>query len=411
MSVRHFSLFTFTISLACYMLLASCGQPPAPPPKPVAVNLYTVKAQIVEYFDKYPGNTVALSQVDLRPEVQGYITAIDFTEGTHVKKGEKLYEIDQRLYQDAYDQAKANEEVAEGTLKQDQQDADRYTYLNSQDAVAKQTVDHALIALEQAKSSVKAAQQAMKMAATNLTYSIISAPFDGTIGLSQVKLGNMVTVGTTVLNTISTDDPIGVDILISEKQLQHFEELKDATQETIDSLFTMILPNGSVYPYLGKISVIDRAVDPQTGTITVRIVFPNPKYTLKPGLSCVLRVHNQETTPQIIVPSRAVVELMGEYFVYLVKDTTARDPKDSIKTHAVTVAIQKKIKLGQTIAPNVIVESGLKEGARIVVDGVQSLHTGSEISAGQKPEGAKGRNGGKDSASTGKKDSSKHNGN
>jgi membrane fusion protein (multidrug efflux system) len=206
---------------------------------------------------------------------------------------------------------------------------------------------------------------------------------------------------------------MGVDILISEKQLQHFEELKDATQQTIDSLFTIVLPNDSIYPYMGKISVIDRAVDPQTGTITVRVVFPNPKYILKPGLSCVLKVHNQETTPKLIVPSKAVVELMGEYFVYVAKDTIARNPKDSTKMDTVMMAIQKKVKLGQTIAPNVIIENGLKEGTPIVVDGVQSLHTGSVISAGKKPEGGKdGKEGtGKPDASQNKKDSSKHNGN
>ncbi|MGP8214490.1 MAG: efflux RND transporter periplasmic adaptor subunit [Bacteroidia bacterium] len=379
----------YQLSAIGYLLFASCSQKPPQPNPGVPVNLYTVKARQVFYFDKYPANTVALNQVDLRPEVQGYITDMTFTEGSHVTKGQELYKIDQRLYQEAYDQAKANLEVAQGTLKQNQQDADRYVYLNKQDAVAQQTVDHAVIALEQAKSSVKAAEDAMRIAETNLEYSNIKAPFDGTIGISQVRLGNMVTVGQTILNTISTDDPMGVDILISEKQLQHFEDLKDATGQTIDSLFTIILPNGSVYPYMGKISIIDRAVDAQTGTITVRIVFPNPKYSLKPGLSCVLRVHNQESSPQLVVPSRAVVELMGEYFVYLAKDTVARDPNDSTKTHPVKIAIQKKIQLGQTIAPDVIIKNGINENDMIVVDGVQSLHTGSLIMVGQKPESAK----------------------
>ncbi|HTA84261.1 MAG TPA: efflux RND transporter periplasmic adaptor subunit [Bacteroidia bacterium] len=391
------------------ILLFSCKQPQPAKNPPVPVNLYTVTAQPVTYYDKYPANTVALSQVDLRPEVQGYITAISFTEGDHVKKGQKLYEIDQRLYTDAYDQAKANLEVAQGNLKQAQQDNDRYAYLISQDAVAKQTVDHAVVTYENAKNAVAAAEQAVKMAETNLTYSIISAPFDGTIGISQVRLGNMVTVGSTVLNTISTDDPMGVDFLISEKQLQHFEDLKDGKQQSIDSLFTIILPNGSVYPALGKISIIDRAVDVQTGTIRVRVVFPNPSFSLKPGLSCVLRVHNQEATPQLVVPSKAVVELMGEYFVYLAKDTLVKDPEDSTKTRPGMMAIQKKVQPGQTIAPNVIIKGGLSEGAKIVLDGVQSLHTGSVITPGQKPDGSKGekKGTGEDGAST-KKDSSKN---
>ncbi len=374
--------------ISCAFLI-SCSTPPAPHNPPTAVNLFTVKAIPVFYYDKYPANTVALNQVDLRPEVQGYITDISFTEGTHVHKGQELYKIDQRLYQDSYEQAKANLEIAKDNLTQNQQDADRYTYLNKTDAIAKQTLDHAVIALEQAKSSVKAAEQALKMAETNLNYSVITAPFDGTIGISQVRLGNAVVVGQTVLNTISSDDPMGVDFLISEKQLQFFEDLKNNKQQDIDSLFTIILPNGLLYPHTGKISIIDRAVDPQTGTIRVRVVFPNPDFTLKPGLSCVLRVHNQDLTPQLVIPNKAVVELMGEYFVYVAKDTIGRDPEDSTKTHPITVAIQKKVQLGRIIAPNVIILDGIKEGAHVVVDGVQSLHSGSLISAGQKPENAK----------------------
>jgi membrane fusion protein (multidrug efflux system) len=124
----------------------------------------------------------------------------------------------------------------------------------------------------------------------------------------------------------------------------------------------------------------------------VRIEFANPDYTLRAGTSCVLRVHNEDAIPEMVVPSKAVVEVMGEYFVYQVKDTTARNPDDSTKTHPVVVAIQKKVALGQTIAPNVIIKKGIKEGDRIVVDGVQSLHTGSQIDISKKT-GAKGDKG------------------
>jgi RND family efflux transporter MFP subunit len=375
------------------LLLVACKQKQPPPVLPVSVNIFTVKAQNVFYYDKYPANIVALSQVDLRPQVQGYITGISFTEGDHVRKGRALYEIDRQLYQESYDQAKANLEVAQGNLKQAQQDADRYTYLNSYDAVATQTLDHATIALQNAKKMVTAAEQSLKMAATNLNYSIISAPFDGTIGFSQVKLGNMVSVGQTILNTISTDDPMGVDFLISEKQLSHFEDLKKIKQQKIDSLFTIILPNDSIYPHLGKISVIDRAVDPQTGTIRVRVVFPNPGYILRPGTSCVLRVHNQESGPKLLVPNKAVVEVMGEYFVYMVKDTLVRNQDDTTKTHPVVIALQRKVQIGQTIAPNVIIKNGIRENDRIVVDGVQSLHTGSLIDVSRKNGTGKGEKG------------------
>jgi membrane fusion protein, multidrug efflux system len=411
------------VSLA-FTALFACGKKPAPPaPANTPVNLVTVKLQKVLYYDLYPSTTQALSQVDLRPEVQGYITGIFFKEGDHVRKGQKLYEIDRRLYQANYDQAVDNLKVAQGNEKQMQQDADRYEYLNKYNAIAKQVLDHAVIAAQNAKSSTLAAEQALKTAATNLGYSEIYAPFDGTIGFSQVKMGNLVSVGTTVLNTISTNDPMAVDFLINESQLAHYEDLKNNKQQTLDSLFTIQLPDHSIYPYEGRISVIDRAVDPQTGTIRVRLEFPNPKDKLVAGMSCVVRIHNEDETPQMLIPGRAVVEQMGEYFVYVAKDTVIRNSadfangkaggsdggnggeataaKDDEKDTAAAgnrqkgprlVAIQVKVETGQTIGPNIVILSGLHPGEKIVVDGVQALHDGSPITtANRQGPAAQGR--------------------
>jgi len=240
--------------------------------------------------------------VDLHAQLTGYVTAIYFTEGSHVHKGQKLYEIDERLFKAAYDQSAANVKVAEGNQQQAQQDADRYQYLIQHNAVARQTLDHAMIALQNAKNEKAAAEQALKTAATNLGYSVITAPFDGTIGFSQVKLGNLVTASTTLLNTVSSDNPMAVDFLINEAQLNHYEQLQKEKQHQLDSLFTIVLPDHSIYSHTGKISVIDRAVDPQTGTIRVRLEFNNPKLDLRAGMSCVVRVHNLEQTPQIVIP-------------------------------------------------------------------------------------------------------------
>src|SRR6202035_2138947 len=209
------------ILIICSLLFFSCKQKQPPPNPPVPVNLMTVKSQKVYYYENFPATTQALSQVDLHPQVQGYITGIFFTEGTTVRKGQKLYEIDKSLYQAAYDQAAANVQVAVGNQVQAKQDADRYTYLNNHNAIAKQVLDHAVIALQNAESAVKAAQDAQKTAKTNLAFATIYAPFDGMIGFSQVKLGNLVTVGTTLLNTISTINPIAVDFLINERSEEH----------------------------------------------------------------------------------------------------------------------------------------------------------------------------------------------
>ncbi len=391
------------ILIAC-LALFSCKPKPVPPTLPTPVNLITATAQRVLYYDKYPATTQALSQVNLLPEVQGYITAINFIEGSNVKKGQVLYEIDKRLYEAALNTAQANLKVVQGTLLQAQQDADRYEYLNSQNAVAKQLYDHAVITLQNSKSQVQAADEAVKTAKTNLTYSTIVAPFDGTIGFSQVKLGNMVTVGQTVLNTISTNNPMAVDFLINEKQLMAFEGLEKRKQDAHDSLFTIALPDNTLYPHTGKISVIDRAVDPQTGALRIRLEFPNPDNALKVGMSCVVRVHNLEPAPVLLIPGKAVVEQMGEYFVFVAKDTLIPEHADSTKKKEAETAkadtaqnvpklraFQKKVMLGQTIGPNVIIKSGIDEGDQVVIDGVQLLHDGSKISLGKQSskEGAK----------------------
>jgi membrane fusion protein (multidrug efflux system) len=386
---RLVSILVLISSLALF----SCGDPkPAAPNPPTPVNLTRVKSERVLYYDDYPATTQALSQVDLHAQVTGYVTSILFTEGTHVHKGQKLYEIDERLFQAAYDQAAANLKVAQGNELQAQQDADRYQYLIQHNAVAKQTLDHAVIALQNAKNQTAAAEQALKTAATNLAYSVITAPFDGTIGFSQVKLGNLVTASTTLLNTVSTDNPMAVDFLVNEAQLNHYEQLQHSTQHDIDSLFTIVLPDHSLYPYPGRISVIDRAVDPQTGTIRVRLVFPNPKFDLRAGMSCVVRVHNLERTPQIVIPARAVVEQMGEFFVFVAKDTAM--PGGSADTSHIPKlrAVQEKVETGQTIGSTILIKSGLNDGDRIVVDGVQALHDGSLITtANRQGPGQPGR--------------------
>src|ERR1017187_993158 len=376
------------------LVFYSCKEKQQAPPAKVPVNLYRVALQHVYYYDQYPATTEALSQVNLVPQVQGNITGIFFTEGTHVKKGQKLYEIDQRLYTDAYNQAVANLKVSQGTQAQAQQDADRYVYLNQYHAVAKQLYDHAIITLDNAKNATKASEDQVKTAKTNLGYSEIYAPFDGTIGFSQVKMGNLVVPGQTILNTISTEDPLAVDFYVNEKLLANFQKLEHNKMNALDSLFTILLPNGTLYPYLGKISIIDRAIDPQTGTIRVRLVFPNSHDDLKAGMSCIVRVHNQDTAPQMVIPNRAVVEQMGEYFVFVVKDTILKKgdtngsaaKKDASDTGAnkgpQLLAFQKKIQLGQTIGPNIIVIAGLTDGERIVEDGVQSLHDGVAVTPG-----------------------------
>jgi len=394
--------FLSAILLSC-ILLGACKKKQPPQNTEVPVNLLKLTPRAVLYYDKYPATTRALNQVNLLAQVSGSVTGMFFTEGTKVQKGQKLYEIDERIYKAAYDQALANLDVSKSSLIQAQQDADRYEYLNKYNAVAKQQYDHAVVALAQAKSTVKASEQQVKTAKTNLNYATIYAPFSGTIGISQVRLGEVVTPSVTTLDTLSTDDPMAVDFIINEKNLPLFEKLQ-REKVKIDSLFTLLLPDNSLYDHLGKLSIIDRAVDAQTGSIRVRLVFDNPKFALRAGMSCVVRVHNQDVGPQLVVPNKAVIEQMGEYFVYVAKDTLIKVSADSLKkmdkkaaaaaNKPKLIAVQKKVKTGQVVGPNIVIKGGINAGDRIVVDGLQSLHDGAPITTANKVGPGGGKRGG-----------------
>jgi RND family efflux transporter, MFP subunit len=353
-------------------LLAACGdnkastQPTAPPP--VAVATYTVATEKASYYDQYPGTVTALNQVDIRPQATGYLTGIFFKEGSRVKKGQKLYEIDRQQYLANYQQAQANLQIQQTNLMKAQKDADRYRELEKNDAIAKQTVDYAEAALEAAKKQVEAAKANVESVQTGLKYTTIYAPFDGTIGISQAKLGTAVVAGQTLLNTISTDDPMAVDFSLDQKELARFVELQQKANSK-DTTFQLVLPGGEVYPSPGRIHLIDRAVDPQTGTIKARLLFDNKKGVLKAGMSCNVRVQNNSKTEKVVIPQQAVIEQMGEYFVYVV---------DSGK-----VARQKKISLGTRLPGRVIVNEGLEPGEQVVTEGVAKLREGSAVVVGQ----------------------------
>ncbi|MEP7277837.1 MAG: efflux RND transporter periplasmic adaptor subunit [Bacteroidota bacterium] len=352
------------------LLISSCGSsgkpaeaPKAPPPVPVVTA--TVQLGSAVYYDEYPATVVALNEVQLRPQVTGYITGIFFKDGQRVSKGQKLYSLDQQQYQASYKQAVANLNVATANLGKAQQDADRYAELLKKDAIARQTAEHAQSDLQASKMQLEAAKANVASVQTNVNYSTIYAPFNGTIGISQVKLGTAVSPGQTILNTISSDNPIAVDMAVDQKEIGRFGMLQQKTTAATDSTFSLVLPDHGVYAFPGHISLIDRAVDPQTGTIKTRLVFPNKNNLLKAGMSCNVRVKNNGNSQSLLIPARAVMEQMGEYFVYVVGDSNK--------------VSQRKIQTGQVINDKIMVKSGLQENDQIVIEGVQKLHDGTLV--------------------------------
>ena len=359
-----------TALLFVLLIATSCGSKTnmqQGPPPAVSVNTDTVEEASTVYYDNYPATVTALIQVDIKPQVSGNITGVYFHDGDHVRKGEKLYSIDPQQYSGAYQQSIANVDVAKANLVKAQKNADRYLELQKNDAIATQTVDNALADLDAAKQQVIAAQANVQSVATNLKYTTIYSPIDGTIGISDVKVGTSV-YPQTLLNTVSTDDPIAADIAVDQALIPKFTELLNNKASATDSTFTITLPDGSVYQYSGHISFLDRAVDPTTGTIRARIVFPNPEKMLKAGITASVRVKNQSAPNTIVIPYKCVIEQLGEFFVYKVQDT---------------IALQTRVALGNKINGMVIVNNGLKAGDIIVSDGVQKLRDSSAINTGK----------------------------
>ncbi len=360
----HSSLLVAT--LLCAGMLLSCNSAPSgsqPANPAVPVNVQAAAREKVVGLDTYPGTVVALQEVELRPQVSGYITRVFVEDGQPVRRGTPLYEIDRTKYRAAYNQAQAAVESAAANLERVEKDAQRYENLGRQNAVARQRVDYALTDLKTARTQVAAAEAYRSSAATDLRYSLITAPVDGVIGISRVRVGAQVSPGQPLLNTVSSDDPIAVDFVISQDEIPRFTRLRGQAAPA-DSLFTLGFAAGTPYASPGRLAAIDRAVDRQTGSITVRVRFPNPDRQLVAGMSVVVRVRNRDAGEQVVIPHKAVAEQVGEYYAFVVTG-------DSVE--------QRKVALGTAFADKIVVRSGLEAGERVVVQGIQRLRQGARI--------------------------------
>jgi len=361
-------LFKYT-GIASLLLMAACGNktntPPPPPPPQVTVE--EVRTTDAVYYDEYPATITPLNQVELRPQVSGFITGVHFADGAKVRKGQLLYSVDAQLYAANYQQAVANLQVVEANLNKAEKDAARYHELDKADAVAKQLVDNADAAVQVAQRQAAAARANIQGVSTSVRYTKVFAPFDGIIGISLVKTGAAVTAGQTLLNTVSADGELAVDFNVEQKDIFRFANILNEKAKAGDSTFTLAF-EGEAYPQPGKLVLLDRAVNPQTGTIKARLVFPNKENLLKAGMNGTVRVKNNSSTQALVIPYKAVVEQLGEYFVYV--------PGDSSKVS------QRKVVLGKALGADIIVKDGLKQGEKVVTQGVQNLREGSKVTIG-----------------------------
>jgi RND family efflux transporter MFP subunit len=354
-------------STVIVLALAVCGgcasksEKPAPPPPNVVVA--PVVQKNVQIDQEWVGTMVGNVDAEIRPKVEAFLLNRLYIEGSFVNKGQPLFQLDQRQARAAVEQAEGKLERARASLAQAQIDVNRYTPLVTQRAVSQAELDKALSMQRAAGAEVEADQAVLDNAKLNLAWTTVAAPISGIAGVSKVGIGDLMTP-TTVMTVVSSVDPIYVDVSISEQDYLRFQ--RDKTRRSEGPPLEMTLGDGSIYNRRGRVLFLNREVDSRTGTIQVRGEFPNPGNVLRPGQYARIRAATDMRKGALLVPQRAISELQGIYQVGVV----GQDSTVTIRT----------VKLGPTFGDMWVVESGLQQGERVIVDGLPLVKTGMTVS-------------------------------
>ncbi|MFP3866592.1 MAG: efflux RND transporter periplasmic adaptor subunit [Desulfobacteraceae bacterium] len=368
------SLKRIMVVLALTIFLAGCGSgrgsQTAPPPAP-EVAAITIQPQQVELTTELPGRTSAYLVAEIRPQVNGIIQKRLFREGSDVKAGQLLYQIDPAPFQVALDSAQASLAKAQANLPSIRLKADRCQELLVDNAVSRQDCDDATAALAQARAEIEYWKAEVAGARINLGYTRVTAPISGRIGKSNVTDGALVTAyQPTCLATIQQLDPIYVDVTQSSAELlrlrRHLESGRLSTDGENGKKVRIILEDGTPYPLEGVLQFRDITVDSTTGSFTLRIVVPNPDHLLLPGMFVRAVVQEGIADQAILVPQQGVSRTpKGEPIALLVDEAG--------------IVQQRMLTLNRAIGDQWLVSSGLKAGERLIVEGMMNVEPGATV--------------------------------
>ena len=369
-----FSSLTCPLLLGALLATGGCKETskPAPPPPPEVI-VQTLAGQTTPLMVDLVAEVKAYREVDIYPRISGQLIRQSFKPGQKVKEGELLFSIDPRAYDEAIIDAQAKLAEAESVLARARQDVARYKPLLPDNAIPRQTYDQA-VAYEQQNTAVAQARRAgLEKARLDRSYADVRSPISGQIGLQKIEVGALATAGQTVLATVSTLDPVVAYFSIPEVDYISFAKRFQAQKRENKAPIDLVLADGSTYAQSGQLDFTDRALNPATGTLTLRAVFPNPDGLLRPGMNTRVRIVHEVAQNALLVPQKAVTELLGKQFASVVL------AGDKIE--------QRPIRTGARIGELWLVEEGLKAGERIVVEGLQKARPGSPVTA--VPAGAK----------------------
>ena len=359
-------------ALICSLaLLAGCNKTTAAPPaaKAPEVSVFTVLPQALTITTELPGRTSPFLVAEVRPQVGGVIQKRLFVEGSDVKAGTSLYQIDAATYQAAYNSAKAALSKARANLLASQPKVARYKDLVAIEGVSQQDYDDAVGANEQAKADVESATAALDAASINLKFTRVNAPISGRISRSSVTAGALVTTGqTAALATVQQLDPIYVDVTQSSTDLMRLKRQMDdgSLKKTSDgkAKVNLLLADGSQYAESGKLEFSDVSVDPGTGNVMLRALFPNPKGDLLPGMYVRAVVQSGIDDKAILVPQQGVTRNQKGQATALILNSDGK-------------VEQRVLSTGSAIGDKWLVTAGLAKGERVIVEGLQKVKPGS----------------------------------
>ncbi|AEB10205.1 efflux RND transporter periplasmic adaptor subunit [Desulfobacca acetoxidans] len=360
--------FLAAISLSACML-SGCGEKKAAGPAVPTVEVVNVAQKDVPIFREWVGTTDGLVNAKINAQVQGYLIKQNYQEGSVVKNGQVLFEIDPRPFQAALEQAKGQLAINEGQLYTAKANLDKIRPLAAVSAVSKKDLDDAIGREASARAAVQAAKAAVRKAEIDLSFTKITSPIDGIAGIAKAQLGELVgNPGGPELTTVSTVDPIKVYIPLSEQEYLHY--IKEGEAKEISDRETpkleLVLADGKVFPHKGKVFFADRQVDERTGTIKVATLFPNPGNILRPGQFAKIKALIDTQEGALLVPQRAVIELQGKFQVAVV----GPDNKVDLRW----------VKVGERAGPLWVIDEGLKPGENVIVEGIQKVKAGMPVS-------------------------------
>lgn len=367
---NHFRCLPLSGFIVCAALLTGCDGQENPQQHAQApqVSVHIVKSAPLAVTTELPGRTDAYRVAEVRPQVSGIILHRNFTEGSDVKAGESLYQIDPATYQAAYDNAKGELVKAQAAANIAHLTVKRYVPLVGTQYVSKQEYDQAVATAQQADASVVAAKAGVESARINLAYTKVTSPINGRIGKSSVTEGALVTNGhATALATVQQLDPIYVDVTQSSSDFMRLKQ-QTSLQKGDTSSVELLMENGQPYPLKGTLQFSDVTVDESTGSITLRALFPNPQHMLLPGMFVRARIDEGTQPDAILVPQQGVTRTpRGDATVLVVNE------KNQVESRTVVAP--------QAIGDRWLITEGLKNGDRVIISGLQKVRPGVTVVA------------------------------